>query len=68
MIEPRFPEPFSDDAAKYSAHVEDIAYITVEDAFNAARAPYGDEGAGYDLNLMSAALIQLGWTPPRKED
>jgi hypothetical protein len=59
-----YVEPFSDEARALYEGVSDVAQETLEQAFNDARAPYGDEGAGYDIGLMAARLEQLGWTPP----
>jgi hypothetical protein len=59
------PEPFSDEARELYDDVSDIALDTLEQAFADARAPYGDEGKGYDLILMAALLQSEGWTPPQ---
>ena len=60
------PEPFSRSAETFAAHVSVAQVQSVEDAFNAGRAPYGDEGEGYDLDLATAVLIYMGWTPPKE--
>ena len=64
----RVPEPFSDEAKVLCEGVTDVAYETLEQAFNDARAPYGDEGAGYDLCLMAHKLEEKGWTPPEESE
>lgn len=61
-------EPFSPKAREFSKDVPVKALDTVDGAHNFARSEYGDEGEGYDLELMAAFLIAEGWTPPPEDD
>lgn len=55
-----YPNPFSE-----GVPVHDEALVaTVETAHDESRAPYGDEGEGYDMHLMVQVLLDQGWTPP----
>lgn len=57
-----YPEPFSD---KVPAQ-PDLLVASMERAHVEARAPYGDEGDGYDMALMVQVLLDHGWTPPAR--
>ena len=55
-----YPDPFSPDMPEQ----EEALVELVEEAHSIARSMYGDEGEGYDMNLMVYVLLSQGWEPP----
>lgn len=55
-----YGDPFSEDVQPQPAALVEA----VEAAHTTARSEWGDEGEGYDMNIMVAVLLDQGWTPP----
>jgi hypothetical protein len=55
-----YPEPFSAEVVEHPEPLVD----SVTHAHAVARSEWGDEGEGYDMNLMTQVLLDEGWTPP----